>query len=196
MFERPEFADLIKEHGAPNLKRGGNSFQALVRSIIYQQLSGKAAATILGRFTDLFNKQAFPTPKDVLAVPMLKLRAVGLSAQKAAYIHDLAVKFSDGTIRHCSFHRMTNDEIIAHLTQIKGVGVWTAHMFLIFTLNRPDILPTGDLGIRKGFQIVYKLKKLPDHKTMERLAKPWREHASIASWYLWRAADKAKVSEK
>ena len=121
------------------------------------------------------------------------LRRAGLSPQKAMYIKDLAKKFLDGTIRHRSFHRMTNDEIIEHLVQVKGIGVWTAHMFLIFTLQRPDVLPTGDLGIQKGFQLVYKLKKLPDHKKMEELARPWRKHASVASWYLWRVADGTKT---
>ncbi len=190
----PKLTALIKEHDVPDLRRGKNPFQALVRSIVYQQLSGKAAATILARFIALFDTKKFPSPEDVLTISTPKLRSVGLSAQKTTYIKDLAKKFSDGTIQYRSLNRMTNEEVITHLTQVKGIGIWTAHMFLIFTLNRPDILPTGDLGIRKGFQIVYKLKNLPDHKTMERLAKPWREYASIASWYLWRAADKAKIA--
>ena len=184
------FAPLIKKHGVPDLKRGRNPFQALVRSIIHQQVSGAAASTILARFVDLFGK--FPTPEAVLAMPLEKLRAAGLSGQKASYIKDLAEKFSDWTIRHRSLHKMETASIVEHLTQVKGIGVWTVHMFLIFTLNRPDVLPTGDLGIRKGFQIVYGLKDLPDHARMEKLALPWRAHASTASWYLWRAADQAK----
>jgi DNA-3-methyladenine glycosylase II len=134
----------------------------------------------------------FPTPEEVVKMPDAKLRSAGLSAQKISYLKDLAQKFADGSIEHRRFARMKSDDIIAHLTAVKGIGVWTAHMFLIFTLNRPDILPVGDLGIRKGFQILYKLDILPSPKEMERLAEPWREHASVASWYLWRLADEAK----
>jgi DNA-3-methyladenine glycosylase II len=191
------FAKLIKKHGAPDLKRPSttlrasrkNPFRALVRAIVYQQLSGKAAATILARFVALFPHGKFPTSEAVRKMPVAKMRRAGLSRQKALYIKDLAEKFSDGTIKHRSLHKMKSDDIVEHLTQVKGVGVWTVHMFLIFTLNRPDVLPTGDLGIRKGFQIVYGLKQLPAHEDMERLAKPWRSYASTASWYLWRAAD-------
>ncbi|MEK7505960.1 MAG: DNA-3-methyladenine glycosylase [Patescibacteria group bacterium] len=186
------FGKLIKKHGAPDLERGKNVFQALVRAIVYQQLSGKAAATIYGRFLKLFPGRGFPKSEVVKKVSFKKLRSVGLSNQKASYILDLAKKFSDGTIKHKNLHKMKNEEVVEHLTEVKGIGVWTAHMFLIFTLNRSDILPTGDLGIRKGFQIVYKLKKLPEAEDMERLAKSWREHATVASWYLWRAADEAK----
>ncbi len=190
------FGALIKKHGIPNLKRGKNPFQALVRSIIHQQVSGAAAATIHARFVALFPKGTFPTPEMVRKMPLEKMRAAGLSGQKASYIKDLAEKFSDGTIRHRSLHRMESANIVEHLTQVKGVGVWSVHMFLIFTLNRPDVLPTGDLGIRKGFQSLYKLKDLPDHAQMEKLAQGWREHASLASWYLWRVADEAKIKSK
>ena len=191
------FAALIKKHGKPDLVRGKNPFQALVRSIIHQQVSGAAARTIHARFVALFPKAppagGFPTPEAVSAVPLEKMRAAGLSGQKASYIKDLAEKFSDGTIQHRKLHRMESADIVEHLTQIKGIGVWSVHMFLIFTLNRPDVLPTGDLGIRKGFQVLYKLKDLPDHAKMEKLAGSWREHASVASWYLWRVADEAKT---
>lgn len=193
------FADLIKVHGKPELTRGKNLFQALVRSIVYQQLSGNAAATIYGRFVGLFNKPntpsnklKFPKPEKVLKIDFVKLRSAGLSGQKATYIQDLALKFTDGTIKHKQLYKMSSEEVTKHLTQVKGVGVWTVHMLQIFTLGRPDVLPVGDLGIQKGFQIVYNLKKLPAAKEMEALAKPWRDHASVASWYLWRAADGAK----
>ncbi len=186
------FASLIKKHGTPDLKRGNNPFQALVRSIIYQQLSGKAAGTIYKRFLAIFPTKRFPTPEEVKKVNVAKLRTAGISNQKASYLHDLADKFSNGTIKRRTLHTMTSAELVEHLVQVKGIGEWTVHMFLIFTLNRPDVLPTGDLGIKKGFQIVYNLKKLPEKKQMEQLAAPWREHASVASWYLWRAADDAK----
>lgn len=129
----------------------------------------------------------------VLKSSARKLRTAGLSGQKVSYIKDLARKFSDGTIQHRSLHEMTNEEIVTHISQVKGIGSWTVHMFLIFSLNRPDVLPTGDLGIRKGFQILYRLKQLPDYEQMEKLARRWRAHASAASWYLWRIADEAKV---
>ena len=187
------FAPLIKKHGHPDLKRGKNPFQALVRSIIHQQVSGAAAETIHARFLALFPRGKFPTPEAVRAMPLSKMRAAGLSGQKTSYIKDLAEKFADGTIRHRSLHKMESADIVEHLTQVKGIGVWTVHMFLIFTLNRPDVLPTGDLGIRKGFQALYKLKSLPDHAQMEHLARPWRPHASVASWYLWRVANELKI---
>ncbi|HWO07097.1 MAG TPA: DNA-3-methyladenine glycosylase 2 family protein [Candidatus Paceibacterota bacterium] len=200
------FGPLIRKHGPPKLRRGRNAFQSLARAIIYQQISGSAALSIYRRFVALFNinlppgpidwekpvARAFPKPEEVLAMPRKSLRSAGLSAQKVAYLKDLAQKFADGTIDPKKFARMSSDEIITHVTQVRGVGVWTAHMFLIFTLNRLDILPTGDLGIRKGFQIVYKLRTLPTPTHMEKLAKEWREHASVASWYLWRVADGEK----
>ena len=194
MLERDKrFAPLIKKHGLPDLVRGKNPFQALVRSIIHQQVSGAAAETIHARFLALFPRSKFPTPEMVTAIPIERMRAAGLSGRKASYIKDLAEKFTDGTIRHRSLHKMESADIVEHLTQGKGIGVWTVHMFLIFTLNRPDVLPTGDLGIRKGFRALYKLKSLPDHAQMERLARPWRPHAAVASWYLWRVANELKI---
>lgn len=195
-----QFAPLIKKHGLPDLRRpstalraSGQYFHALVRSIVHQQVSGAAAETIHARFLALFPKNRFPTPEAVRAMPIEKMRAAGLSGQKASYIKDLAEKFADGTIKHRSLHTMETADLVVHLTQVKGIGVWTVHMFLIFTLNRPDVLPTGDLGIRKGFQTLYKLEDLPDHAQMERLARAWRPHASIASWYLWRVANELKI---
>ncbi len=129
-------------------------------------------------------------------MPVERLRSAGLSSQKASYIHDLAKKFSNGTVRHRSLSRMSSEELVEHLTQVRGIGVWSVHMFLIFTLNRLDVLPTGDLGIQKGFQSVFALRTLPSHAHMESIAREWREHASVASWYLWRAADEAKLKPK
>lgn len=188
----PRLKDLIDRHGTPTLSDffpvATGIFQALIRSIVYQQISGKAAASIHGRFVALYPRKR-PTPKLVLATAEADLRKAGLSTQKVIYIKDAALKFSNGTIQPRLFPKMTSEEIVEHLIQIKGVGVWTAHMLLIFTLNRLDILPTGDLAIRKAFQKVYNLRKMPDHKKMEKLAKEWRQHASIASWYLWRVVD-------
>lgn len=192
----PRFVPLIKKYGAPQLRPRGEKaritvFDALVRAIVYQQLSGKAAATILARFKGLYGG-GYPTPEQLLKTPIADLRSVGFSVAKAAYVHDLAEKFLSGAIRHRSLSRMKSEAIIEHLCQIKGVGVWTVQMLLIFTLGRPDILPVGDLGVRKGFMTVYNLKKLPTPAEMERLAAPWRNHASVASWYLWRVADEEK----
>jgi DNA-3-methyladenine glycosylase II len=188
------FAALIKKYGPPELDSYHgkmNIFQALLRSIVYQQLSGKAAATILARVTALF-PSGKPTPEALLKISTPRLRKAGLSRGKVLYVRDLAKKTLDGTIDQKKFPKMTSQEIIDHLTAVKGIGGWTAHMLLIFTLHRVDILPTGDLAIRKGFQAVYGLEKMPNVKEMELLAKDWRSHASIASWYLWRVADEAK----
>ena len=191
----PRFLRLIQKHGVLQHEKRSNPFHALVRSIIHQQVSGKAAASIMNKYLSLFPGQSAtrpPTPEQVVATPIETLRSAGLSGQKASYIHDTAAKFADGTITPQKLTKMTNDEVVEHLVQIKGVGTWTAHMFLMFTMRRLDVLPTGDLGIQNGFQIVYKLKTLPDHKKMEQLARPWRAHASLAARYLWCEADDAK----
>jgi DNA-3-methyladenine glycosylase II len=188
-----KLAKWVREHGFiddKEWKRPKNPFHSLIRSIIYQQVSGKAAASILKKFKALFGNK-FPTPEQLLEKTDEELRSAGLSRGKVIYIRDLAEKFKDGTINPRKFPRMSNDEIIEHLTRVKGIGVWTAHMFLLFTLKRPDILPTLDLAIRKGFQVVYGLKKLPEHDAMERLARGWRMHASTASLYLWKISEHA-----
>lgn len=190
---------VIKKHGPMDLtKYHANSrgiFPALLRSIVSQQISSKAAASILVRVVALFPKNK-PTPELLLKIPSPKLRKAGLSAAKVIYVKDLAKKCLDGTIDEKQFPKMTSQEIIDHLVQVKGIGEWTAHMLLIFTLYRPDILPVGDLAIRKGFQSVYGLQALPNKKEMEHIAKPWRSHATAASWYLWRVADEVKISRE
>jgi DNA-3-methyladenine glycosylase II len=164
-------------------------FRALAESIIYQQISGRAADTILRRFRALYPGKRFPAPKDVLATPTPKLRTAGLSAQKIVYLKDLALKCTDGTINPRQFSTMSDAEIIAHVTAVKGIGEWTAHMFLMFTLHRPDVLPTGDLAIQKAFQKVFKLKEKPKPERMERLARCWSGHRTLACMYLWRMLD-------
>jgi DNA-3-methyladenine glycosylase II len=192
LSKHPRFKKLVKAHGHPDISdyfpKVGGVFGSIVRSITYQQISGKAAGAIYARFAKLFPRKA-PTPERLLKLTDGELRACGYSTQKIAYLRDAARKFADGTINPRRFPKMTSEKIIEHFVQIKGVGTWTAHMVLIFTLHRLDILPTGDLGIRKGFQKVYGLKSLPSHAEMEKLAQEWRTHASIASWYLWREAD-------
>ncbi len=166
-----------------------NAFQSLAESIIYQQLSGKAAATICARFVKLFPGKKFPSPEDVLKIKLEKMRTVGLSGQKASYLKDLATKFKDGTINPKKFKSMSNEEIIEHVVAVKGIGEWTAQMFLMFTLARPDVLPTGDLGIQKGFQKLFKLKNKPSPEQMQKLAKGWSGHRTAASMYVWRLLD-------
>lgn len=199
LAEDPKMRALIKRFGRPDLSRyHANSrglFPALLRSIVYQQISGKAAAAILARIHALF-PDGRPTPEALLKIRAPRLRNAGLSVQKITYVRDLAKKCLDGTIDEAQFPAMTSAEIVEHLVRVKGIGEWTAQMLLIFTLYRPDILPTGDLAIQKGFKEVYGLKQLPDRKQMERIAKPWRMHATAASWYLWRVADDAKLRPK
>jgi DNA-3-methyladenine glycosylase II len=195
LLNDPVLAALVAKHGPPQLAvRIGEPFQALLRSIIYQQLSGKAAATIHQRFLDLFGTTPL-APAGVLALSDHSLRSAGLSGAKVAYVKDVARAFSDGTIDAARLPSMRNEEIVEHLLRVKGIGEWTAHMFLIFTLGRPDVLPTGDLAIRKGFQRVYKLKDLPTRKEMEQLSAPWRPHASAAAWYLWREMDESNPNQ-
>ena len=182
------FAALIARFPRPDIGREGETFEALCRSIIYQQLSGKAAGTIHGRFLLLFPKKK-PTPRLLLQHEREVLRGAGLSNQKTNYLYDLAQKFSDGFITPEKFSDMTDEEIREHLVAVKGIGIWTADMFLMFTLGRPDVLPTLDLGIKKGFQKFFTLQELPDEKKMKKLAKDWHPYCTIACTYLWKLAD-------
>lgn len=191
----PHFKPLIKKYGPPELKaytpKPGAIFEALTRAIVSQQISGKAAASIYARFLSVFPRRR-PTPLSLLALSEETLRSCGLSRQKVSYLRDLSQKFLDGTINTKTLSKLSSAEIVAHLVQVKGIGVWTVQILLIFTLGRLDILPTGDLGVRKGFQVLYGLSQLPTASQMETLAVPWRAQASLASWYLWRVADDQK----
>lgn len=171
-----------------NLTPTKNAFQALARSIIYQQLSGKAAGTIYARFVALWKKK-FPKPEDVIGISEEQMRGAGLSRGKITYLKDLAAKFIDGTINPKHFPKMSDQEIIDHLTQVKGIGVWTAHMFLIFSLNRPDILPVGDLAIKKGFMKAFGLRKMPTEAKMIALAKDHIGNRTYLSLHLWKLMD-------
>lgn len=182
-------APLIATHGQPSFKPHGNYYQELVESIISQQLSVKAAATILRRFIDLFGH--FPTPEEILEKDFDELRSVGLSGQKTGYIRDLAEHVIEGKVRFDHLDALPNEAIIAELTAVKGIGEWTVHMFLIFCMGRLDVLAYGDLGIRTGIMRLYGLDTLPDKKTVEQLAQlhAWQPYASIACWYIWKALD-------
>ncbi len=185
----PHLGPLIAAHGPAQFHPSPNAFRALTESIVYQQISGSAADAIFKRFLDLFPKRRFPTPAGLVTIPLPRLRAAGLSIQKATYLLDLAAKFLDGTIQPRRFPQMTDEEIADHLIQVKGIGPWTADMFLMFALNRPDVLPVGDLGIRQGFKKLFRLRKEPAPERMILLAEPWRPYRTVASWYLWRVVD-------
>ena len=166
----------------------GDHLHALVRSIVYQQLSGKAAATIHGRLLQLFDNGR-PTPSQLLAVPDASLRGAGLSRQKVAYLRDLAERASSGALQLDAIESMDDAAIEDALVSVKGIGRWTAQMFLMFRLGRPDVLPDGDLGIRKGVMRAYRLRKLPSPARVREIGATWSPYSSIASWYMWRVLD-------
>ena len=179
---------LIAEFEKPEFKKDLNYFEALVRAIVFQQLSGKAAATIYKRFKNLFIKNKYPSPIMVMERSHEELRSVGLSNQKASYIHNIATAFHTGAIPK-DINTIGDKEVIECLTTIKGVGPWTAEMFLMFTLNRPDVFHVTDLGIQKGFQLFYQLDEFPRPDQMIEKAEPWRPYRTLASWYLWRLVE-------
>jgi DNA-3-methyladenine glycosylase II len=178
----------IKKHTPCLLRPHTRYFETLVEAIISQQLSTRVANTIIGRFKALYAPARFPRPEAVLLTPDEKLRATGMSNGKVSFIKDLAAKTEDGTLKLSRISRMSDEEVIEMLIKVKGIGVWTAHMFLIFSLGRLNVLPVGDLGIRKGIQIAYDLDELPDAQQIEKVAdeRGWRPYCSVASWYLWR----------
>ena len=183
-------AEIIKASPLPSFTPHKNYYQELVESIISQQLSVKAAATILKRFRGLFGEE-FPSPEEIIATDIEELRSVGLSRQKASYIKDLAARVLDGSVQFSHLDSLSNQEVIDELIQIKGVGVWTVHMFMMFCMGRLDVLPTGDLGIKNG---VYKLYDLPEKPSVEdiemvALNNKWHPYESIASWYVWHSLD-------
>jgi 3-methyladenine DNA glycosylase/8-oxoguanine DNA glycosylase len=165
-------------------------FQALLRAIVYQQLSGKAAATILGRVTDLFPGRRGIQPQAILAASDELLRQAGVSRAKVLAVKDLAAKTLDGTVPTLArLKKMHDDEIISRLVSVRGVGRWTVEMLLIFRLGRPDVLPAADLGVRRGFMLTYKKKEMPPPTDILRHGERWRPYRSVASWYLWRSVD-------
>lgn len=183
----PVMRRIIERVGPYRLERQPNHFGALVESILYQQLALAAAATIARRFRRLYSKRGrLPRPEELRRTPARRLRAAGLSRQKIGYLRDLARKAANGRLRFGRLGRMSDDEVIAHLVQVKGIGRWTAEMFLMFSLGRPDVLPVDDLGLRYAFQQAYKLRALPSPAKMQRMAEPWRPYRSVATWYLWK----------
>ena len=191
MRRDPVLRAIIAKYGACGIKTGREAdiFCGLVESIVSQQLSTKAAATIYGRLRALMPQSGVPTPDAILLQSDEALRAVGLSRQKVSYVRDLSQRVVNGSLKTDAFALLTDDEVIAQLTQIKGIGRWTADMILIFRLARPDVLPVGDLGIVKAVQKAYGLRKTPDAKRLLKIGEPWRPYRSIASWYLWRSLE-------
>jgi DNA-3-methyladenine glycosylase II len=194
----PVIARLIERYGSPDGllerrgRRPGDAYGALLRSIVGQQLSTKAARSIFERLTALFDDRT-PTPRELLDTDPEKLREVGLSRAKVAYLRDLAERVEDGELDLGRIAELPDEEVAAELTQVKGLGPWSVQMFLIFHLGRPDVLPAGDLGIRRAVQVEYGLDDLPDAAELERIAEPWRPHRSLASLYLWRSLDATPV---
>jgi len=184
----PVMRAIVERVGAYKIRHLEPSFETLVRSIVYQQLSGKVASVILGRLIALL-PDARVTPDAILKLTPARMRKAGLSKQKTAYIRDLARKTKKGQVKFEALADLTDAEVIEHLTQVKGIGVWTAHMFLIFALRRPDVLATGDLGVRVAIRKAYQLAELPLPKQVEELAAAWRPYSSVAVWYLWRSLD-------
>lgn len=186
----PVLKPIIKRAGLCTIRPHKDYYWELVDSIISQQLSVKAARTIEGRFIALFPSNP-PTPDQILVTDHEKLRSAGLSNAKANYVRDLAQHIIDGKLELEKFDRLSNDEIIAELTAVKGVGEWTAHMFLMFAMARLDVLAVGDLGIRAGIRDLYKLKDLPDADKIKAIAKKYRWHPyeTVACWYIWHVKD-------
>lgn len=182
----PVLSAFISAVGPCRLSPAPDPFIALVEAIVSQQLSVKAADTIFRRLVSICPGETI-TPKGVFSTPEPELRAVGLSRQKMSYIKDLAARWIAGEIRPKEFHLLSDEEVIARLIEVKGIGRWTAEMFLIFALNRPDVLPIDDLGLKKAIQQAYRLRKLPSPERIQKIAAPWRPYRSIATWYLWKS---------
>jgi DNA-3-methyladenine glycosylase II len=191
----PVLRKLIREHGkcalVPEKRR--SPFQSLVQAVAHQQLNGTAANTILTRFKNLFPGRKFPKPEDLANVTDAQIRACGFSFAKIKAIRDIAEKTLSGVVPTSrQIVKLSDDEIIARLTEVRGVGRWTVEMLLIFQLGRENVLPADDFGVRTGFRIAYKKREMPKPKDLLKFGERWRPHATTAAWFLWRAADAAK----
>ena len=183
----PVLRGIIEQVGEFSMRFLDPTMETLVRSIVFQQLSGKVARVIFQRLIDAAGGQV--TAESILKLRPSRMRALGLSPQKTAYIRDLARLTRAGKIDFDLLPQLHDEEVIAALTVVKGIGVWTAHMFLMFALQRPDVLPTGDLGIRNAIRKAYLLEELPKPSQVELMGQPWRPYCTVASWYLWRSLD-------
>lgn len=195
----PVMAQLIRRAGPwqPKPLRRGSVYHALLSAVAHQQLTGKAARTILGRFRFLYGADDYPTPEQLLATPDDFLRGVGFSRAKVASLKDIAARTLDGRIPpRRQLSRMSDDEVVERLIEVRGVGRWTVEMFLMFTLGRPDVLPVDDFGIQSGFRIAYGKRKLPKPAVLARFGQRWAPFRTTAAWYLWRAVDLDRDSRK
>jgi DNA-3-methyladenine glycosylase II len=183
----PVLREIIDRVGPFRMEYGPPEFHSLAEAIVYQQLNGKAALTIFNRFAEAAGDPL--TPEGILKLTDAQMRSVGLSKQKSSYLKDLAAKTAAGLLDFSKLAEMPDEEVIKHLTQVKGIGVWTAHMFLIFSLRRPDVLPTGDYGVQAAMKKHYRKRKWPTPKDMERIARAWAPYRSVACWYMWRSLD-------
>jgi DNA-3-methyladenine glycosylase II len=183
----PILRAIIESVGPCRMEFRPPEFHSLAEAIVYQQLNGKAAVTIFKRFAELAGEPL--TPQGILKLSGAQMRSAGLSKQKSSYLRDMAERAARGDLDFSRLPEMTDEEIVKHLTQVKGVGVWTAQMFLIFTLRRANVLPTGDYGIQMAIKKHYKKRKLPKPEQMEKIARPWEPYRSVACWYLWRSLD-------
>jgi len=183
----PVLRAIIERVGPCRMEYGPAQFSSLAEAIVYQQLNGKAAVTIFNRFVALAGEPL--TPEGILRLSDEQLRSVGLSKQKSSYLKDLAAKAAGGVLDFSRLPALSDNEVIEHLTQVKGIGVWTAHMFLIFSLRRPNVLPTGDYGVQVALKKHYRKRKLPKPKDMEKIARAWEPYRSVACWYMWRSLD-------
>ncbi|HZO56031.1 MAG TPA: DNA-3-methyladenine glycosylase [Bryobacteraceae bacterium] len=188
-------AAVVERVGPCRIKFADPTFPELVRAIVYQQLNGKAAASIHARFEAACGRSGV-TPKSILRLDVDGLRANGISPQKASYMLDLAAHTAAKRLNFSRLPRLADEDVIAQLTQVKGVGVWTAHMFLMFSLRRPNILPVGDYGVRAAVQKLYGLPEMPKPPEMERIAAPWAPWCTVASWYLWRSLEPGNMPEE
>ena len=183
----PVLAAIIERVGPYRLTFREPTFGSLVRSIVFQQLNGKAAKTIFDRLVAAAGGAL--TPESILALSVEQMRAVGLSRQKLSYIRDLAERTRSGEIDFARLPEMSDEDVIEHLTRVKGIGVWSAQMFLMFALRRPNVLPTADYGVRAAIKKHYRKRKLPDHNYIVKLARAWHPYCSVACWYLWRSSE-------
>jgi DNA-3-methyladenine glycosylase II len=183
----PVLRAIIEQVGPCRMEFSVPEFSSLAEAIVYQQLNGKAAVTIFKRFIELAGSPLIP--EGILKLSDEQLRGVGLSRQKSSYLKDLATKTASGALNFAQLAELSDEEVIKHLTQVKGIGVWTAHMFLMFSLRRPDVFPTGDYGVQMAIKKHYKKRKLPKPKDMEKIARVWAPYRSVACWYMWRSLD-------
>ncbi len=185
----PILSEVIQRVGAPQIRRERDAWRALSSSIIGQQVSVHAARAIRGRFAAIIPERDFPLPSDIRSTPDEVLRGAGLSGNKVLAIRDLARHFEDGKIATRKFPKMSDEEIIQALIPVRGIGRWTAEMFLMFSLGRQDVLAVDDLGLRNAMKKLYRLPEIPKPDVMHEIAEPWRPFRSVASWYLWRSLD-------